>query len=436
MVQAEKPNSKKKGSVTIEAQPDMMKCLRTTKESMLSPAKLVLYGFLFLLFYVWWDMFGFWLAPLYVYVAILVLPMQLGKWSLAERMQIRSVIILYFAVLSAPLVTLWILFRNSWYMVTGLGIYIGWYTFVDRAPKSGGRFFATLRQRAFWRHFAAYFPIKLTRTVELDPKRNYIFGYHPHGIISLGALCNFATDANGFSMLFPNIDLRLLTLEMNFRVPFFREYLLGLGINDASRKSCQQNLKRGPGASIMLVVGGARESLETKPGHADLVLSNRKGFVKMALRSGASLVPVFSFGENDTFGVYHNNAAMSWQLKMQKKLGFAVPLFFGRALTGGILHRVFGLDIGVMPLRVPIHSIVGNPIHLQQTQDPTDEQIDNAHKEYVTELKRIYEEFKDQYAEERAGALSTYAAGKEEALKILKNSKFKLDDLGDLSMVD
>lgn len=436
MVQAKKPHSKKKGSVTIEAQPDMTKCLRTTNESMLSPAKLVLYGFLALLFYVWWDMFGFWLAPLYLYVAILVLPMQLGKWSLAERMQIRSVIIIYFAVPSAPLVTLWILFRNSWYMVTGLGIYIGWYTFVDRAPKSGGRFFATLRQRAFWRHFAAYFPIKLTRTVELDPKRNYIFGYHPHGIISLGALCNFATDATGFSMLFPNIDLRLLTLEMNFRVPFFREYLLGLGINDASRKSCQQNLKRGPGASIMLVVGGARESLETKPGHADLVLSNRKGFVKMALRSGASLVPVFSFGENDIFGVYHNNAAMSWQLKMQKKLGFAVPLFFGRALTGGILHRVFGLDIGVMPLRVPIHSIVGNPIHLQQTQEPTDEQIDNAHKEYVTELKRIYEEFKDQYAEDRAGALSTHAAGKEEALKILKNSKFKLDDFGDLSMVD
>ena len=27
----------------------------------------------------------------------------------------------------------------------------------------------------------AYFPMSLTRTAKLDPKRNYIFGYHPHG---------------------------------------------------------------------------------------------------------------------------------------------------------------------------------------------------------------------------------------------------------------
>ena len=27
----------------------------------------------------------------------------------------------------------------------------------------------------------AYFPMSLTRTAKLDPKRNYIFGHHPHG---------------------------------------------------------------------------------------------------------------------------------------------------------------------------------------------------------------------------------------------------------------
>jgi len=186
----------------------------------------------------------------------------------------------------------------------------------------------------------------------------------------------------------------------------------------------------------MLVVGGARESLETKPGHADLVLSKRKGFVKMALRTGASLVPVFSFGENDVFGVYHSDGAMSWQLKMQKKLGFAVPFFFGRALTGGILHRLFGLNVGVMPLRVPIHSVVGNPIHLEQVKEPTDEQVDKAHAQYIEELQRIYTEFKDEYAKERAQALNNCDASKKEAMKILHDSKFKLDDLDDLHMVD
>ena len=43
------------------------------------------------------------------------------------------------------------------------------------------------------------------------------------------------------------------------------------------------------------------QSLFAKPGANDLVLKRRKGFVKIALRTGASLVPVYSFGENATF---------------------------------------------------------------------------------------------------------------------------------------
>lgn len=34
------------------------------------------------------------------------------------------------------------------------------------------------------------------------------------------------------------------------------------------------------------------------------VLRNRKGFVRLALQTGASLVPVLSYGETDTFHTY------------------------------------------------------------------------------------------------------------------------------------
>lgn len=47
------------------------------------------------------------------------------------------------------------------------------------------------------------------------------------------------------------------------------------------------------------MVGGAAESLSAHPGTADLTLKRRKGFIKLAIRQGADLVPVFSFGEND-----------------------------------------------------------------------------------------------------------------------------------------
>ena len=50
------------------------------------------------------------------------------------------------------------------------------------------------------------------------------------------------------------------------------------------------------GRAITIVVGGARESLDAQPHSLRLVLKRRKGFVKLAIRTGADLVPVLAFG--------------------------------------------------------------------------------------------------------------------------------------------
>jgi 2-acylglycerol O-acyltransferase 2 len=74
-------------------------------------------------------------------------------------------------------------------------------------------------------------------------------------------------------------------------------FLSLMGIADASRESCNNCLSRGPGSAILLVLGGAKESLDAHA-HADYELTlHRKGFVKVALENHADLVPVFSFGE-------------------------------------------------------------------------------------------------------------------------------------------
>lgn len=54
----------------------------------------------------------------------------------------------------------------------------------------------------------------------------------------------------------------------------------------------------------MLAVGGATESLYCKPNTCDLVLERRKGFVRVALQTGASVVPVLNFGENELYNTY------------------------------------------------------------------------------------------------------------------------------------
>ena len=43
--------------------------------------------------------------------------------------------------------------------------------------------------------------------------------------------------------------------------------------------------------------------MQVEPGTFNVVLGRRKGFVRLALQTGSSLVPVVSFGENDLFRV-------------------------------------------------------------------------------------------------------------------------------------
>lgn len=52
---------------------------------------------------------------------------------------------------------------------------------------------------------------------------------------------------------------------------------------------------------VSIVLGGAEEALDAHPDNFDLKLSTRRGFVRLALRQGASLVPVYHFGETSIY---------------------------------------------------------------------------------------------------------------------------------------
>jgi hypothetical protein len=70
------------------------------------------------------------------------------------------------------------------------------------------------------------------------------------------------------------IDIHPMTLEINFRLPFMREFLLLHGVVDASKSACLWVLGKGSGQAILLAVGGAQESLLSEPGTYDVVSGN------------------------------------------------------------------------------------------------------------------------------------------------------------------
>jgi len=280
--------------------------------------------------------------------------------------------------------------------------YLTWvvYDYYIRRSSSrggGGRRWDAFRRATIWKYFAAYFPIHLIKTVPLEPEKNYLFGYHPHGVLGCGAFANFASEATKFGEVFPGIKPHLLTLKANFRWPLIRALCLWSGICDVSRESIEWLLtKQGKGNVAVIVVGGAEESLEARPGSYNLTIRQRKGFVKMAIRTGASLVPVFSFGENDLFKQADNplgSGLRHFQETFKKFFGFAPPLFYGRG--------IFNYTLGLIPFRKPIYTIVGRPIDVELNANPDQETIDKIHELYLTELSNLFDEHKLNYGVDR-----------------------------------
>lgn len=320
---------------------------------------------------------------------------------LERRLQTLSVCVLLFTFLHmltviGVLLFVYLLFTPFYWVSLLYAIY--YYYDFDRCER-GGFQVKFAREAKIWKYFRAYFPVNLIKTADLDPDKNYIFAVHPHGILSFGSVANFGTEGNDFSKKFPGIKPHLMTLKANFCWPLTREYNLLYGLSVASKKAFEYILNnRGQckqkGQACILIVGGAEESLSVTPGHYKLTLLNRKGFIKMALITGAHLVPVFSFGEND---VYHTVPIKkdTWlrylQDRFKKLTSFVLPIYWGRG--------IFNYTFGILPHRKEINTVIGKSIAVKKIENPTNEDIDALHKIYINELEKLYNEHKAKYSQ-------------------------------------
>ncbi|XP_073335619.1 2-acylglycerol O-acyltransferase 3b [Pagrus major] len=284
--------------------------------------------------------------------------------------------------LSCIILMVYLMFTSLWPLST---LYFIWLVMDWETPERGGRRTTFVRKWRVWEHFRDFFPIKLVKTAELSPNKNYILGCHPHGIMSAGGFACFSTESCGFTDMFPGMRCTLAILAGLFRVPFFREYILSAGLCPVSKPSLAHLLsKSGKGNAVVIVIGGAAESLSSSPGANTVVMKHRKGFVRIALEFGADLVPVYSFGENELFQqVIFSDGSLGRRLQdlFKKIVGFAPCLFVGERMA-------------VMPYRTPITTVVGSPISVPKLVTPTEEEVDHYHRLYMDALSKLFHEHK------------------------------------------
>lgn len=301
----------------------------------------------------------------------------------------QYVLTFLFMGLLCTLLVLSLLFTRLWSLSL---LYLVWLYLDWDTPTQGGRPCDWMRKWTVWKLQRDYFPIKLLKTAELPADRNYVLGAHPHGIMGTGIFCNFSTDSNAFSQLFPGLRPWVATLAGLFYFPIYREYLMFNGICPVSRHSLDFILSQPQlGQAVTIVIGGAQESLYTAPGEHRLELRTRKGFVHLALRHGASLVPVYSFGENDIYRIKsfdQNSWQYRCQLAFKRIMGFSPCIFWGRSLFSA-------KSWGLVPFAQPITTVVGHPIHVPQCPTPTEDQVDRYHQLYMKALEQLFEDHKE-----------------------------------------
>lgn len=307
---------------------------------------------------------------------------------LPRRLQTLSVIGFSTLFLFIPLVVLYasirLLLTPLWWLVP---LYGAWFLWDYHQPQRGSRRIDWVRRMPPLKWFVDYFPISLRKTVDLPADRNYLFGYHPHGILAMGAFANFATEATGFSKTFPGLQTHLVTLVGQFMYPLRRELIMATGAIDSSRESIDYVISHPEkGKVAVIVVGGASEVLNARPGQYNILMSRRKGFIRMALERGVDLVPVYSFGENDVWHQVDNDWYHRFENFLKKVMGYPLPVIYGRGM--------FNYTFGFMPFRHPIVTVIGRPIRVERITNPTAEEVSELHARYCAALSQTFEENK------------------------------------------
>lgn len=155
---------------------------------------------------------------------------------------------------------------------------------------------------------------------------------------------------------------------------------------------------------MALAVGGAEESLLSRPRTLDLVLKKRQGFVRIALQSGAALVPVLVFGENDIWHAHPVKTGILYKMQeaVKRATGFTVPLAHGKGFFYG--------PIGLLPFKAPVNIVVGEPIPLEHfngdiKSEEARKLVDKYHEIYIQKLQELYNANKDKYFTDRISDL-------------------------------
>lgn len=262
-----------------------------------------------------------------------------------------------------------------------------WVTWAMLAPLVISALLPAFPSRSFlnawpFKHMPKYFNYSEIKEISdadvqsLISQRPTLFCVQPHGVFSFGGASAGVTWAKRW---WHPRDIPTAVASSVMRTPLVKHIVGLFGVVDVASKPMGKLL--GARKSCVLYIGGIAELFLATGGSGSdelLYVKSRKGFIKLALRSGAEVVPVYFFGNTSVLSVLSTPFLRS----------------FARA-TGITLTWFWGACGTIVPRPNKILGVLGKPLNLpsEPIADPTPEQVDHYHKIYIGEVRRIFETY-------------------------------------------
>lgn len=244
---------------------------------------------------------------------------------------------------------------------------------------------------AITRAAARYFPLSM----EWEDEAGYlaaaekgtptVIGLEPHSVMPL-SIVSFG-NYFFFTKSTPQCvrNSRALASGTIFIFPLLRQLWSWLGMDPISKAYMRKLLEQK--RTVLIIPGGVTECLEMRPGVETIYLRKRFGFVKLAMQTGAQLVPAFTFGQCNTYKYWRLGPPLC-SLKVVAAIAsvmkFAPIFFWGK----------WGTPI---PHQVAMNTVVGKAIAVKQNQNPTNEEVEAKLKEFIDAMEILFNKHRGRF---------------------------------------
>jgi len=220
----------------------------------------------------------------------------------------------------------------------------------------------SLKKSSIFEYSLRYFSYKVIVEKKFTTSVPSIYAMCPHGEFSVGSIIQTLINEyiNGE-------NIQMLVSPKSFYIPVYNLFLKLVGCKSLDAK----------GAVLSSTIGKLRRSVGLLPSRnndsddsksVSITIKNSKDFIRTALIEGTQIIPCYTFGNTQLF--QHKKTIFFWS------------------------NGRFGLPI---PVRHPLLTIIGRPIQCPHTTKPSAELVHEYHDIYLSEIRRIFETYKNTY---------------------------------------